>query len=321
MPAGVPNVFVNGQTPIDAGQVNANFNAITAYINGLNIPTTPVSVPNGGTGSASLSGALTNLGLATGTIIPCPTVAFSGSGPVSISITGSSNSPKVSSYQLATTYIFISPQTVTGPFTIQDVTSGPTSLASLTLLNNPGANATTVASLTAGQICIVSYDPSSNAFVLVNAPPPVNTSGVPSGMIMWWTTQTPPANWLACNGAAVSRSTYAELNAIAAAASYGAPYGAGDGSTTFNVPNLVTGAQFIRAYDGSVSGTFGGIQAANLSAHTHTVDQVPTSAASSGASFAGSSSGYLSGTKNTGTTGTGADNRPTNMALLPCIKT
>ena len=321
MPAGVPNVFVNGQTPIDAGQVNANFNAITAYINGLSIPTTPVSVPNGGTGSASLSGALTNLGLGTGTLIPCIYVSFSGSSPLAITVHGGPNSPVVSSYQIGTTYIFVAPQSATGPFTFQDVTSSTSGLAAVALLNNPGANATAVASLAAGQLCVVSYDPSTGTFVLLNSPPPINTSGVPSGMIMWWTTTTPPSNWLVCNGQAVSRATYAELNAIASGFSYGAPYGAGDGSTTFNLPNLTNGAQFIRSYDGATSGTFGGVQGANLGAHNHTVSGVPTSAASSGAAFAGSGTGYLSGTATTSTSGTGADNRPTNMALLPCIKT
>jgi microcystin-dependent protein len=41
--------------------------------------------------------------------------------------------------------------------------------------------------------------------------------------------------WLVCNGAAVSRSKYPELHAIYAAAGY--PYGAGDGATTFGIPN------------------------------------------------------------------------------------
>jgi microcystin-dependent protein len=42
-----------------------------------------------------------------------------------------------------------------------------------------------------------------------------------------------PAGWLLCDGAAISRTTYAALfTAI------GTKYGVGDGSTTFNVPNL-----------------------------------------------------------------------------------
>ena len=43
-----------------------------------------------------------------------------------------------------------------------------------------------------------------------------------------------PEGWLLCNGAAISRETYAALfNVI------GTTYGSGNGSTTFNLPNLV----------------------------------------------------------------------------------
>ena len=42
-----------------------------------------------------------------------------------------------------------------------------------------------------------------------------------------------PTGWLLCQGQAVSRSTYSSLFAV-----LGTSYGAGDGSTTFNVPNL-----------------------------------------------------------------------------------
>ena len=42
----------------------------------------------------------------------------------------------------------------------------------------------------------------------------------------------PPTGWLICDGSAVSRTTYAELFKV-----IGTSYGAGDGSTTFNLPN------------------------------------------------------------------------------------
>ena len=57
--------------------------------------------------------------------------------------------------------------------------------------------------------------------------------GIPTGTIVPWTTASVPSGFLECAGAAVSRSTYAALFAI-----IGTTYGAGDGSTTFNVPNL-----------------------------------------------------------------------------------
>jgi len=58
-------------------------------------------------------------------------------------------------------------------------------------------------------------------------------SGVPSGALMIWTTDTAPEGFLICAGQAVSRGTYASLFAA-----IGTSYGAGDGGTTFNVPNL-----------------------------------------------------------------------------------
>lgn len=56
---------------------------------------------------------------------------------------------------------------------------------------------------------------------------------LPIGSITAYGNETAPANWLICDGSAVSRTTYADLFAV-----IGTKYGAGDGSTTFNLPNL-----------------------------------------------------------------------------------
>jgi microcystin-dependent protein len=64
------------------------------------------------------------------------------------------------------------------------------------------------------------------------------------GAIKPWTKSTAPAGYLLCNGAAVSRSTYAELFAIVSTT-----YGSGDGSTTFNVPQLQ--GKMPQGYDGN----------------------------------------------------------------------
>lgn len=53
------------------------------------------------------------------------------------------------------------------------------------------------------------------------------------GAIAMWPRQSPPTGWLLCDGAAVSRAAYSDLYAV-----IGTTYGAGDGSTTFNLPNL-----------------------------------------------------------------------------------
>lgn len=76
---------------------------------------------------------------------------------------------------------------------------------------------------------------------------------------------TAPNGWLVRNGAAVSRTTYAALFAI-----IGTTYGAGDGSTTFNVPDDLTQGVFDRA------GTPDGIIVADsVGPHYHTVNPPP----------------------------------------------
>lgn len=58
-------------------------------------------------------------------------------------------------------------------------------------------------------------------------------SGLPTGTIITWGANDAPDGYLICNGAAISRTTYARLfNVI------GTTWGAGDGNTTFNLPNI-----------------------------------------------------------------------------------
>jgi microcystin-dependent protein len=63
-----------------------------------------------------------------------------------------------------------------------------------------------------------------------------------TGAIVAWPTATAPTGWLECDGSAVSRTTYADLFDI-----IGETYGDGDGSTTFNLPDLR--GEFIRGFD------------------------------------------------------------------------
>jgi hypothetical protein len=55
----------------------------------------------------------------------------------------------------------------------------------------------------------------------------------PTGSVIAFAGSTSPAGWLLCDGSAVSRTDYAALYAV-----IGTTYGAGNGSTTFNLPNL-----------------------------------------------------------------------------------
>ncbi len=57
--------------------------------------------------------------------------------------------------------------------------------------------------------------------------------GIPTATIIPWSDSSVPTGFLECNGSNVSRSTYSALFAI-----IGTTYGAGDGATTFGLPDL-----------------------------------------------------------------------------------
>lgn len=94
----------------------------------------------------------------------------------------------------------------------------------------------------------------------------LNRQGPPPGAIISYAGATPPSGYLLCNGQAVSRVTYAALFS-----NIGTTYGAGDGSTTFNVPDLR--GEFLRGLDGGrgvdAGRTLGSAQAANIAPHSH----------------------------------------------------
>jgi microcystin-dependent protein len=88
----------------------------------------------------------------------------------------------------------------------------------------------------------------------------VYATGMPVASVCAFASLTAPAGWLKCDGLAVSRTTYSVLFGI-----IGTTYGVGDGSTTFNLPNLV--GEFIRGTP--VGRDVGSKQAGSLAAHTH----------------------------------------------------
>jgi microcystin-dependent protein len=140
------------------------------------------------------------------------------------------------------------------------------------------------------------------------------SGGVPAGAILPFAMNSAPAGWLAADGTAVSRTDYAALfTAI------GTTYGAGDGSTTFALPDLR--GYFVRGSgtnsDGTAAGTFGTKQADEFKAHTHTVND--TNFVANGATPGGG--GIVTGSisRTTSSTG-GTETRPANIAMLYCIK-
>ena len=96
-------------------------------------------------------------------------------------------------------------------------------------------------------------------------------AGIPVGTILTFGASTPPSGFLECNGSAISRSTYASLFSILSTT-----HGAGDGSSTFNLPDLR--GQFVRGWDNSAgvdaSRVFGSTQTDQNKNHTHTTDSV-----------------------------------------------
>jgi microcystin-dependent protein len=93
---------------------------------------------------------------------------------------------------------------------------------------------------------------------------------VPVASITAYAGATAPTNWLLCDGSAVSRTTYASLFTI-----IGTVYGAGDGSTTFNLPNLSQRFPLGKASSGTgatLGGTGGAIDHTHTGgSHTHTM--------------------------------------------------
>lgn len=102
--------------------------------------------------------------------------------------------------------------------------------------------------------------------------------GIPVGVVQAFAGSTTPQGWLLCDGSAVSRTDYADLYAV-----IGDTYGDGDGSATFNLPNLVD--KFVEG-----SSTSGTVKSAGLPNITGTATEVTLSA--------NSGSGALRGTVN-----------------------
>src|ERR1019366_292364 len=116
-----------------------------------------------------------------------------------------------------------------------------------------------------------------------------------------------------CNGAIVASLSYPALFAA-----IGTTYGAGDGSTTFGLPDLR--GEFLRGVDDGrgvdPSRAFGSAQGFAVQSHTHTVTTYSSMQPQSGSS---TPCWYGTATGTSGATG-GSETRPTNVALMPVIK-
>lgn len=157
------------------------------------------------------------------------------------------------------------------------------------------------------------------------------------GAVAHFARSAPPAGWLKANGAAVSRATYSALfSAI------GTTFGAGDGRTTFNLPDLR--GEFIRGVDDGRNVDrgrhLGSSQGDSLKAHSHTfrdyyyaehhdewtsrvthreLNTTRHNGNVGAASTDGDNDSFLYIDKQTSPAGE-TETRPRNVALLACIK-
>ena len=157
------------------------------------------------------------------------------------------------------------------------------------------------------------------------------SDGVPTGSVFYFAAATAPSGYLECDGAEVSRTTYADLFAVTSTT-----FGAGDGASTFNLPDLR--GEFVRGYDngrnvdqsrqfGSSQDEGTGVNGLTLTdpGHNHSYTQ-PINGQHAGGTNSGRDTASQSSTTGNQTTGitftsTDTETRPRNVALLPCIKT
>jgi microcystin-dependent protein len=160
---------------------------------------------------------------------------------------------------------------------------------------------------------------------------------IPAGAVFFFAAASTPAGFLECNGAAVSRTTYAALFAVV-----GTTYGAGDGSSTFTLPDLR--GEFIRGADNgrgvdtgravgstqssqNLSHNHGGSSGSGGS-HNHTIDStIENPGSGTSRPFVGQSYSQTSASTGTAPDHThsissdgGTESRPRNVAMRPCIK-
>jgi len=151
---------------------------------------------------------------------------------------------------------------------------------------------------------------------------PIGQLRNPAGTIIATGSLTPPNGYLYCNGSAISRASYAELFAA-----IGTTYGSGDGSTTFNLPDLRgifargAGSQTIGGI--GYSATLGNKQNDAMQGHVHNVRSYRGNASGSrpsaeSSNFATESQTATTSPLNDGTNGTprtDAETRPANQAV------
>ncbi len=141
--------------------------------------------------------------------------------------------------------------------------TSPNSTYSLTLSPPPAMGANTAITLPATPASTAPLVMDSSG--VITAPVALYAAFCPPGAVIPFAGSAAPTGWLFCQGAAVSRTTYATLFAV-----IGTTFGVGDGSTTFNIPDMRGN---VPAYPGGSIGSLG--TAGGEAAHTLTTPEIP----------------------------------------------
>ncbi|MCM0081767.1 phage tail protein [Geomonas sp. Red32] len=218
--------------------------------------------------------------------------------------------------------------TNTGPVTLQ--VNGLTAAALFKNVSDPLA----AGDIQAGQIIGVSW--AGSAYQLTNyqnQPPPPTTDAstlngqtaaqlTPPGAVVGFAMPSVPSGWLFCDGRAVLRSQFSGLFAA-----IGTTYGAGDGASTFNLPDFR--GEFVRGWDGSglsargvdPGRAMGSWQGDQVGSHVHVVDHdlYYVQAGTRDTPVWANTGAQTHSPNNTSSFG-GSETRPRNFPLMYCIK-
>lgn len=209
------------------------------------------------------------------------------------------------------------PATISGFWIIDDQTIGSATIT----VKTTAVSSTGITSVRDKTLIVISDGTNIKLADSGNNVDPSNL--VPAGAIQSFGGTSAPTGWLSCNGAAVSRTTYAALFAA-----IGSTWGNGDGLTTFNIPDLAN--VFLRGSGSSPVATYeaDGVGPLTVSdpGHTHLNNYVQPGGTGPGSGFqcfGSGSQGFATVSATTGITisNTISETRPKNRRVLYIIKT
>jgi microcystin-dependent protein len=367
------------KTAAGSGVAITQTKAATVYSDGTNVVaadtdypsgiSTPVAVADGGTGAITADAALTNLGGTTvgkqvftaanaAAVRSAAGAAASGANTDITSVYLSNTGLKIrdtnASHGLSivpgsdlaadrtltiTTGDANRTLTLSGDATVSGTTSGTntgdqnlfSTVAVSGQSNVVADNTSDTLTLVAGSGITITTNAGTDSVTIA-----ASASGFPAGMVAPYAGTTEPSGWLFCYGQAVSRATYADLfTAISTT------YGVGDGSTTFNLPDLrgrvVAGQDDMGGVsanrltnqsgglNGDTLGATGGAEThtlttAEMPAHTHSVTTYSSAGGNTGIQRYSGSSGSGQDTTSAGSGGAHNNVQPT-IILNYIIKT